>query len=74
MTIAIGLGETLMAVWILSGLQPGLNAILQIILVIVMNTLEFFLAPDLLLWGRLNAIFAFLFALLIGVNEFWVHQ
>ena len=34
-------------------------------LVAVMNTLEYFLAPDLLLWGRANALVAGLFVLLL---------
>jgi hypothetical protein len=33
--------------------------------VLVMNILEFTLVPDLLLWGRLNLVFALLFAVVI---------
>ena len=60
-----------MAVWILSGIKRRLNAITQIIIIATMNTLEFILVPDLLLWGRFNALFAFLFILLIFYNEFY---
>lgn len=69
-TIAIGLSEVAMAVWILSGIFPRLNAITQIIIIATMNSLEFILAPHLLLWGRFNALFAFLFIILIYYNEF----
>jgi hypothetical protein len=65
LTRAIGFAEIAMAVWILSGIKPRLNAITQIVVIAAMNTLEFFLAPDLLLWGRFNALYAFLFILLI---------
>jgi len=35
-----------------------------------MNVIEFFLAPDLLLWGKLNLLFAFLFVIMVGFIEF----
>ena len=64
-TLLIGIAETGMAAWILSGVARKLNATVQIIVIAVMNVLEFILVPDLLLWGRLNALFAFLFIVLI---------
>lgn len=69
-TNLIGLSETAMAFWILSGFKTRINAITQMIIIAVMNALEFTLASDLLLWGRWNALFAFLFILLILFNEF----
>jgi hypothetical protein len=69
-TVLIGFAEFGMAIWIITGITPRLNAIVQIIAVAMMNALEFTLAPDLLLWGRFNALFAFLFNLLIYYNEF----
>jgi hypothetical protein len=69
-TKAIGFSEIAMAVWILSGIRTRLNAITQITIIAVMNVIEFIIAPDLLLWGRLNMVFASLFILLIYVNEF----
>jgi hypothetical protein len=69
-TKLIGVAEIAMAVWILSGIKSRLNAIAQIIVIATMNVLEFILVPDLLLWGRFNALFAFLFILLIFYNEF----
>jgi len=74
LTLLIGFSETVMAVWILSGLWTRLNAITQILVIATMNTLEFFLAPDLLLWGKANALFAFLFILLIYYNEFYLNK
>jgi DoxX-like family len=70
LTIAIGASEIFMAIWIVSKIKTRLNAIAQIAVVATMNTLEFFLVPDLLLWGKLNALFAFLFILVVYFNEF----
>src|ERR1044071_3134707 len=68
-TKIIGASEVVMALWIVSGIRPTLNAIMQIVIIAVMNVMEFVLAHDLLLWGRFNAVFAFLFILLIFYNE-----
>jgi len=70
----IGFSEIGMAVWVLSGLAKRLNALTQIIIIAAMNILEFFLAPDLLLWGRANALIAFLFIILICYNEFQLSE
>lgn len=70
LTIIIGLSEIGMAIWILTGYKSRLNATLQMIVVALMNILEFILVPDLLLWGRINALYAFLFILLIYFKEF----
>ncbi|MEI9946356.1 MAG: DoxX-like family protein [Chitinophagaceae bacterium] len=74
LTILIGLLEIAMAIWILSRVLTRLNAITQILIIATMNTLEFILVPDLLLWGRANAIFAFLFILVIYYNEFYLNK
>ncbi len=60
-----------MAAWILSGIKKKLNAIAQVLVIATMNSLEFIMAPDLLLWGRFNALFAALFCLLILFNQFY---
>ena len=73
-TIVIGISEIIMAVWILTGVKSRLNAIVQMIIVATMNIIEFILVPDLLLWGRLNLLFAILFVLLIFYNEFVLHK
>jgi hypothetical protein len=74
LTIAIGCSEIFIAVWILSNIKTRLNAIAQITIVATMNTLEFILVPDLLLWGRLNALFAFLFIVVVYFNEFYLNK
>jgi hypothetical protein len=74
LTKAIGFSEMAMAVWILSGFRTRLNAITQVVIIATMNCLEFIIAPDLLLWGRFNALFAFLFILVILYNEFYLRD
>jgi hypothetical protein len=74
LTILIGFAEIGMAAWILSGFRSRLNVLAQVILIACMNSLEFILAPGLLLWGRFNALFAFLFILLICYNEFYLRD
>jgi uncharacterized membrane protein YphA (DoxX/SURF4 family) len=74
LTRLIGLAEITMAIWIVSGYMARLNAISQIMIIATMNILEFILVPDLLLWGRFNILFAFLFILLIGYNEYFLRS
>lgn len=74
LTILIGLSEIVMAIWILSNYRTALNAVTQIIIVVIMNILEFILVPDLLLWGRLNSIFAILFIGIVYYNEFILNK
>jgi hypothetical protein len=69
-TILIGISEIVMSVWILSGIKPRWNALTQIFIIGLMNALEFILVPNLLLWGRLNAVFAMLLMIIICYNEF----
>jgi hypothetical protein len=61
-----------MAIWIVSGYKSKLNAWTQIGVVGLMNTLEFILVPDLLLWGKFNSVFAFMFILVVYLNGFYV--
>ena len=65
LTRLIGLGEIGIGLWVLSGRKPRWCAGTQIALILTMNVLEALLAPDLLLWGRANAVFSALFCLLI---------
>ena len=74
LTILIGLSEIIMAVWILSAYKTRLNTIAQITVVATMNTLEFILVPDLLLWGKLNSLFASIFILVVYFNEFYLNN
>jgi uncharacterized membrane protein YphA (DoxX/SURF4 family) len=74
LTILIGLSEIVMATWILSGYKTKLNAVIQMLVVALMNILEFILASDLLLWGKLNSIFALMFILIVYLNEFHLNK
>jgi len=69
-TKAIGIGEILMVVWIVSKVKSRLCAIFQMAIVGTMNFIEIILAPDLLLFGRMNIAFASIFIVIIYVNEF----
>ena len=73
-TILIGISEVVMALWILLGYKSKLNAMVQIVIVATMNTLEYILVPDLLLWGKLNSVFAFFFILVVYYNEFYFNR
>lgn len=74
LTIIIGFSEILMAIWILSNLRSRLNAIIQILIIATMNMLELLLAPDMLLWGKINGIFAMVLILVIYFNEFYLNK
>lgn len=68
--LSIGILEVLMAIWIFSGIKSKINVVCQIVVVLTMNLLEFVLAKDLLLWGKWNALYALLFAVILYINEF----
>lgn len=74
LTLLIGFSEIAMAIWVLTKLKSRLNAIVQITVVATMNVIEFTLVPDLLLWGKLNIVFAFLFIGLIYYNAFSLNK
>ena len=65
LTVLIGISEIIMAIWVISGWQVKLNVRLQILVVGLMNVLEFILVRDLLLWGEYNIIFAGLFIFIV---------
>jgi len=69
-TLLIGFAEIIMGCWILSQWRSRLCTILQIVTVASMNLLEFFITPDLLLWGRANSIVALVFIALLYFHEF----
>ena len=70
LTLLIGVAEIGMVLWILSGYKAKINVVFQITIIITMNIIEFFLTEDLLLWGKLNIVFAGLFVVMIYSNEF----
>ncbi|PKB41850.1 DoxX-like protein [Cellulophaga sp. RHA19] len=74
LTISIGVLEIFMAGWIVSGYKSRVNSILQILIIGVMNIIEFTLVPDLLLWGKYNIVFAFLLICVIFYNEFYLKK
>ena len=74
LTILIGISEIFMAIWVLSRFRSKINAVVQMIVVATMNVLEFLLVPELLLWGKLNFVFAMLFIGIIWYNEFVLNK
>jgi uncharacterized membrane protein YphA (DoxX/SURF4 family) len=74
LTMLIGVSEIVIATWILNGLWTRLNTIIQILVIGTMNALEFYLVPNLLLWGKLNSVWAFVFIILIWYNEFRLNK
>ncbi len=70
----IGGLEIVMAIWILSKYNSSLNTFFQIIIVGTMNIIEFVLAPELLLFGKINSLIAICFMLLLYYNEFVLNK
>lgn len=70
-TRTIGVLEIGMCIWVLSRIRSRWCAIVQIVTVAVMNIMEFFLVPHLLLFGKFNALIALLFIIVIFLNEFF---
>lgn len=70
LTLFIGLSEIGMAIWILTNIRPKYNAITQMVLVMLMNIIEWICVPDLLLWGRLNIFFALVFVGIVYYHTF----
>ena len=70
LTKLIGVSEVIIGVWVLSKIMPRYCAILQIVMIAVMNAIEFCQAPDLLLFGKFNAILALVLITVIYYHEF----
>lgn len=66
----IGVLEIGMFIWVISRKYSRLAAIMQIALVLTMNVLEYIIAPELLLFGRLNIVIAVFFVSVVYFNEF----
>lgn len=66
-TIVIGVLEVLMALWIITNIKKKLNTIIQIVTIIIMNIIEILTSANLLLWGKLNGLFALI---LVGIIYF----
>ena len=65
LTVVIGFGEILIALWIWSGRFLIACGWFQIILVLKMNLIEQVLAPGLLLWGPWNFLWAVGFSIAV---------
>lgn len=74
LTILIGCSEIAMALWIWLDRQRKPTTVMQIAIILTMNTLESLLVPDLLLWGYLNPVFAVLFCGLIWYHGFRMNE
>ena len=74
LTILIGISEVLMSIWIYLQIKSKLNAVVQIVIIATMNLLEFILVPEVLLWGRMNSIFALILIGTIYYNEFVLNK
>jgi len=74
LTIAIGIAEIGMAIWIVAGIKPKFCALTQILIVGIMNIIEFMIVRDLLLWGKFNILFAAMFVIIVYYTEFVLHK
>lgn len=74
LTKSIGIAEIIMVVWIVSGFKFRWCAIIQIAVVATMNLIEFFLAPELLLFGKWNALFACILIAVIYCHAFLLYK
>ncbi len=70
LTKLIGISEILVFCWIVSRIRSRWCTLFQMVLVATMNIIEFILAPDLLLFGQWNIVFAGFFILFLYLNEF----
>lgn len=70
LTTIIGILEIFMAAWVLTGYKPRFCAAVQMAAVASMNIIEFCLAPDLLLFGRLNLVVALVFIAVLYLAYF----
>jgi DoxX-like family len=66
LTRIIGAGEVVMALWILTGIRWKWSCAAQICTVLLMNVIEFFVVPDLLLFGRFNSLVALAYVSLVA--------
>ncbi len=72
MPLILGVAEVILGLLILSGKWIKQTTILQIVLIIGMNSLEATIAPDLLLFGQFNFLFAILYSLIIFYTNFYL--
>jgi hypothetical protein len=66
LTRMIGVGEVVMALWILTGIRWKWSCAAQIAAVAVMNVIEFLVVPDMLLFGRFNSLVALAYIMVVA--------
>ena len=71
LTILIGCGEIAIGLWILTGIRRRVAAVVQIVLVAVMNLIELRFAGDLLLFGWGNLVVAVCFCGFVAWNAWF---
>lgn len=54
-------------------MEKKLNAVFQIVVIGLMNVIELFMVPNLLLFGTFNMVFAVLLMFMIYYNEFCIN-
>ncbi len=69
LTLVIGVAETILGILILMNWRPKFLALTQVLLILSMNIFEYFLVPQLLMFGKWNLLFAILLCLGILVNQ-----
>lgn len=69
-TLIIGVGEFCISIWVAQGVWPKLNAVVQILIIILYSILGYMMAPDLLLFGSFSYIINLTFIILIYYNGF----
>lgn len=67
--VTIGILEIAMFFWIMSEIKPRIAMFTQVVIILTMNVLEFTLAPELLMWGEFNFVFALMLCVLIYWNN-----
>ena len=67
--VTIGILEIAMFFWIMSEIKPRIAMFTQVLIILTMNVLEFALAPELLMWGEFNFVFALMLCVLIYWNN-----
>lgn len=68
--VVIGILEVLLGIWIFLRKWERATAILQILAILAMNTMEFIWAKPLLLWGPFNLLWALLLCAMIAFAYF----
>ena len=66
----IGISEILVSIWVVGKIKQRFCANFQIAIVMLMNIIEICVVRDLLMWGKLNIVFALFFVIFIWLHEY----